>query len=121
MDLAAHLKIHILKVVACNLPGGDVEKAFNIMTKEGILSLPINPSLDSVPICKGLPTGCHSRRAEPLHCPCRTLHTAEHMLGDKAATATRLHDSQAVWPWEIQDALLCSGVGVHHTVKYQFL
>lgn len=59
--------------------------------------------------------------AEPLHSPPWILHILEHTLGDKAATATWLHDSKTVWPWDIQAAFLHSGLGVHLTVQSQFL
>lgn len=59
--------------------------------------------------------------AEPLHSPPWTLHILEHTLGDKAATATWLHDSKMVWPWDIQAAFLHSGLGVHLIIQSQFL
>lgn len=59
--------------------------------------------------------------AEPLNSPSGMLCVVEHTLGDKAATATWLHDSRAVWPWEIQAALMHSEAGVHLTVQSQFL
>lgn len=90
------------------------------MTEEDILSLPIDLSMDSVPSSKGLPMCCHTEMAEPLS-PSGMLHITEHVLGDKAATATWLHDSPVMGPWEIQTTLLRSGIGVYLAVQSQFL
>lgn len=48
--------------------------------------------------------------AEQLHSPWM-LHILEHTLRDKAATATQLHDSKTMWPWDIQAAFFHSGLG----------
>lgn len=63
------------------------------MAVEGILSLPTHVSLDSLPSSDGFLSYCHAEMAEPLDSPNEMLRIAEYRLGNKAATATWLHDS----------------------------